>query len=491
MKSYIRHIILLVLAVWLGPGCSLETVDRAALSPPVALDNINGVQSAVLSAYQRTHAFVFYGQQANIHGDVLADNMTLVNRTGRYEQEYVNAVGVLVNRWAGRYAAINDCNFVLRYIEQINPNTIPTTAAINAAQVIGHLRGEALFLRALNYHELARVYAYEPGREVNGFNLGVVMRTTPTEVKSDADNRSRGTNLELYQLIEADLLQAINGLLTVAQVTPAANWPLTPAVAFPFRATRAAAHALLARVYLYWGRWADADAQATLALSLVPVSAPVGAAGYVASFSTATHPESIFESEIRPPDWSGVDGPNNSMNSITTNMLGGSQYVVAGSQELINAHEPGDVRRNLYINTAATLNRFQSRKWPGEKGNFLENIPVIRRSEMYLIQAEARARQTGLDASAQAAINILRTNRGLSPTTLTGAALINLIMNERRVELAFEGHRWFDFKRLGMNVTKGASSGAPTVPYTDFRMLQQIPPDQIILNPLIEQNPGY
>lgn len=486
MKKYI----FLFFIGWLASACDLDTVDRSALSPAAALDNINGVQSAVLSAYQRTHDFLFYGQQANIHGDVLADNMELVNRTGRYEQEYVNGVGVFANRWAGRYAAINDCNYVIQFIDNININTVPFTAAITAQQVVNHLRAEARFLRALNYFELARVYSYEPGREVNGFNLGVIIRTTPTETVSDADKRPRSTNLEVYQLMESDLQAAIADLLTVAQVTPAANWPLTPSIAFPFRATKAAAHALLARVYLYWGRWADADAQATLALSLVPTAAPVNAAGFVAAFNTATHPESIFEAEIRSTDWSGVDGPNNSMNSITTNMLGGSQYVVAASQELINAHETNDVRRTIYTNTAATLNRFQSRKWPGEKGNFLENIPVIRRAEMYLIQAEARARQNQ-DATAQTAVNTIRSNRGLPNTTLTGAALINLILNERRVEFAFEGHRWFDLKRLGRDITKNAASGAPTLPYTDFRILQQIPPEQVILNPQIQQNPGY
>lgn len=470
-------------------ACDIETVDKASLSPAQALSTAAGVQSAVLSTYRRVHEFDFYGQQANLHGDAFADNIEIVNRTGRYEQEWVNGVGVYANRWAVAYRGINDANFVLEYLPKLSLSTVPSSGSLTSQQVLDHMKGEALFLRALFYMELLRVYSYEPGREVNGFNLGVILRDTPTETVSDADKRARSTNVECYQFVEKDLQDAISLLLPAASI--GAAWPSSLGTnTFPFRATRGAAHALLARHYLNWGRYADADTQATTALTLVPTAAPVTAANYVTSFSTATHPESMFEIEIRATDWSGVDGPNNSMNSISTNMLSGSQYVLAASAELIAAHEAGDVRRNLYITTTGTLNKPQSRKWPGEKGAFVENIPIIRRSEMYLIQAESRARQ-GNDAGAQTAVNTIRSNRGLAATTATGATLINLIMNERRVELALEGFRFYDFKRLGQDVTKPAAAGVGTLPYTDFRMLQQIPPDQVLLNSNLEQNPGY
>lgn len=470
-------------------ACDIETVDQSSLSPAQALNTAAGVQSAVLSTYRRVHEFDFYGQQANLHGDAFADNIEIVNRTGRYEQEWVNGVGVYANRWAVAYRGINDANYVLEYLPKLSLSSVPSSGSLTSQQVVDHMKGEALFLRALFYMELLRVYSYEPGREVNGFNLGVIIRDTPTQTVSDADKRARSTNLECYQFVEKDLQDAISLLLPAASI--GAAWPSSLGTnTFPFRATRGAAHALLARHYLNWGRYADADTQATTALTLVPIAAPVTAANYVTAFSTTTNPESMFEIEIRATDWSGVDGPNNSMNSITTNMLSGSQYVLAASAELIAAHEAGDVRRNLYLTTSATLNKPQSRKWPGEKGAFVENIPIIRRSEMYLIQAESRARQ-GNDAGAQTAVNTIRTNRGLAATTATGATLINLIMNERRVELAMEGFRFYDFKRLGQDVTKPVAAGVGTLPYTDFRMLQQIPPDQVLLNSNLEQNPGY
>jgi hypothetical protein len=472
-------------------SCSLDTEDQASLSPAQALSDAAGVQSAVLSAYRRLHEFDFYGQQAMIHGDALADNVEIVNRTGRYEQEVVNGIGTFANRWAVAYRTINDANFVLKYLPLLNINQVPSTATLNAQAVLNQLKGEALFIRALAYSELMRVYSYEPGKEVNGFNLGVIIRDTPTEVVSNADFRARSTNVECYQFMEKDLLEAIGLLITPAQQTTAGAWPTAlGAITNPFRANKAAAHALLARIYLYWGRYADADTQATSALALLANPAPVAAASYVASWSQTTHPESIFEVEIRPTDWSGVDAPNNSLSSITTNLASGFQYVVAGSAELIAAHSPGDVRLNTFVTSSATLNKPQVRKWPGEKGSGVENIPIIRKAEMYLIQAESRAR-SGNDAGAQTAINTLRTNRGLANTSLTGAALVSLIMNERRVELAFEGHRWFDLKRNGMDIPKTAASGVSTLPYSDFRILQQIPNDQVLLNKSLVQNPGY
>jgi hypothetical protein len=495
MKFRNIKLVTVVLAISLV-GCSIDTTDQSTLSPTLALNNVAGVQSAVLSTYRRVWEFNLYGQQINIHGDAFADNVEIVNRTGRYEQENVNGIGVYANRWGaqtgfgeGCYGIVKDANYVLSYLPKLNIATVPSSATVTSQAVLDHLAAEAKFLRALAFFEIARVYSYEPGREVNGFNLGAVLRTNPTLAVSDAAPKARSTNLETYQQIESDLLDAIAGLLPASAV---GGWPASlGANTFPYRATKAAAAALLARVYLYWGRYADADTQATAALSLVPVSAPVTAANYVASWSAIPHSESIFEAEVRPTDFSGVDGPNNSMNSITTNLLGGSQYCVAASAELIAAHEAGDIRRTVYVTSAATLNKPQTRKWPGEKGAFVENIPIIRRSEMYLIQAESRSRLNN-SAGAQAAINTIRANRGLASTTLTGTALTDLIMNERRVELAFEGHRFFDLKRLGLPITKNAATGTPALQPTDFRLLQQIPVDQITLaGGVLKQNPGY
>ena len=75
------------------------------------------------------------------------------------------------------------------------------------------------------------------------------------------------------------------------------------------------------------------------------------------------------------------------------------------------------------------------------------------------------------------------------PATTNGTALIDLVFQERRVELNLEGHRFFDFKRRGLAIPKPVPLAA--IPYADFRILAPLPQAQVILNPLIKQNPGY
>jgi tetratricopeptide (TPR) repeat protein len=464
-------------------SCDLETINKAALPPEIALADSAGFKSLVGSIYERVNDFNYYGQQAMIEPEIMADNMVIVNRTGRYEGEFVNEIGAHMERWGvdpgagatlsdGRYVSINEANIVIAKIDNL------TDLQLRKARR-DELKGEAYFLRALNYFDLHRVYSYEPGKEVDGFNLGVILRTEPVEAASQADFRERSTNVQGYELIEADLKTAIDLL-----PEPSA------AKGYPYRASKLAAKALLAKVYLYWGRYGDAATYADQALAYTN-SPLTTTANFIAGFvSGKPHPESFFESDIVASDWNSVDGANNSLNSITMNALGGAQYVVAASDELINAHETDDVRLGLYQNTDATRNRWQSKKWSGSSGSYLENIPIIRRADILLIAAEAKAR-TSQEDDARTALNALRVARGLTETTADGQGLIDLILNERRVELAFEGNRWFDLKRLGLDIPKPAASTQPTLSYSDFRILGRIPVDQVIQNSLLKQNPDY
>lgn len=445
----------------------LDTTPKQAITPELALSELEGYEGLLASAYQRSHAFGYYGQQMNVDPEILADNLIIVNRTGRFVGEFDNAFGSHIGIW-DIYNIINEVNYVLAGIDEME----------GEQELKDQLKGEAFFLRALTYHNLLRTYSYEPGMEVNGFDLGVILRTEPTTQLTDADLRSRSTNVEGYQLVEQDLKDAIS---------------LLPGnVNGPFRANKTSANALLARVYLYWGRWADAEAAATASLTGNPNAVLVDSANYVASFATTPHPESIFELDIQSPDWSTVDGVNNSMQSMTSTKNGG-QFVIAGSPELIASIEEGDVRKDVWqLVTEGGREVYQSLKWPGEKGNFLENIPVIRYSEVLLIRAEARAKN-GNEAGAIEDINTLRASRGLDDinNNTSGNALINAILQERRVELALEGHRWYDLKRLGRDIPKPAAAENDKVQYTSPLILSPIPFDQVRLNENLQQNPGY
>ncbi len=161
----------------------------------------------------------------------------------------------------------------------------------------------------------------------------------------------------------------------------------------------------------------------------------------------------------------------------------------------------GDTRRDLIIRGSigrgnAGLN--ESIKFYGKNGQInLDNVPLIRIPEMLFTRAEANF-FLGNEAAARTDLASMRAARLFTPPTTseTGDALINAIWTERRKELAFEGHQWFDLKRTGRNLTgKGwATTLAPVggvMLFTDFRFLAPIPLGEIDANPNLEQNVGY
>ena len=471
MKFYNKLLFILLLGV-LSCTKALDVADPESLSPEQVFAEVGGFESILFSAYNRVHNFEWMGQNGIIAPDVLADNLDFNNRTFNYESEYVNAVRAHMGRWE-LYIGINDLNLIFSKIDDLTD----LTADEEVLQT--QIKGEAYFLRALYYHDLAKVYGYEPGKEVNGFNLTVPIRTTPTEDVEDAlVTNARATNTEIYELIESDLTEAIS-LLSDNAVAP-------------LRVNKATAHALIARVQLYKSNFAEAARQADLALNQTTAEL-TNADNFEAAWEMTPHPESLFEAEIRATDWSTVDGANQSICTMTNNTSSSSQYILVGSPELlaILGSEPNDIRHSIWTVEEDIPDRTRKcNKWRGEQGDFRENIPIIRYAEVLLIAAEGYAR-SGDDMNAQSKINELRLARGLSETTLTGTALVELIMKERRIELALEGHRWFDLKRLGMDIPKTATSNAPTLSYTDFRILADIPQSELSLNQLLEQNPGY
>ncbi|MEX2593411.1 MAG: RagB/SusD family nutrient uptake outer membrane protein [Anditalea sp.] len=483
MKKSIK-IFLQVVIVALGSCTQLDTSPRQSLTPEIALADLSGYEALAFSMYNRANSFNYYGQTMMIAPEILADNLRVITNTGRYVGEEVNADRAHIDIWNGNvFGGINDANLIIEGIEGEEVKGDEDWKKI--------IKGEAYFMRALFYFDLSRVYSYEPGREVDNFNLGPILRIEPTTTASDADFRTRSTNVQVYEQIEQDLLNAIDLLpySTLGQPPSEREFGV-------YRANVGAAFMLLSRVYLYWGKMAEAEAAASTAMNILGLSSNgtglVDAGSYVEAFSTAPHPESIFELEIRQVDWSSVDGVNNSLNSLTSNTNAAAQFILGASNDLIQTFEAGDVRRNTWVETTAEGIEgpvYASRKWTGFKGDFLENLPILRASELYLIRAEARYETN--PGGARADINALRSRRGLGPVdaVLSGQPLLNRILLERRQEFALEGHRFFDLKRNGRDIPKHGSF--LEVPYTDYRILSNIPLSQIELNDQLEQNPGY
>ncbi len=476
MKNIIRTFIL-GSALIAGSCTDLDVTPRQSLTPEVAFKNASGYESLAFSTYGTIRGFNQYGQQMMIAPEVMADNLRIIANTGRYIGQEANADRAHMALWNTAYwAGINNTNIILAGI----------AASEGDASLKARVTGEAHFLRAVLYFDLARIYGYEPGKEVNGFNKAVIIRTEPTLGFSNADFRARATNRELYDLMISDLQTAIN-LLPDAAIGSTAV----------YRASKGAAQAMLARVYLYDSKFAEAESLATQAMASFGLTdngtGLLTTENYVSAFSTFPNPESLFEIEIRSNDWSGVDGVNNSVCSLTANVFPSAQFILTVTDELYNSYEEDDVRKDAWTattRTGASGTVYRSNKWLGAKGDFLQNLPIIRGSELYMIRAEARFR-TGNAGGARADINALRTKRGLDAVSadLAGDALFAEIMNERRKEFVLEGHRWFDMKRNGLPILK-AGRFEP-VPYSDYRLLAPLPTAELQLNELLEQNPGY
>ncbi len=460
-----------------------ETEPSDSVSSNQAFTSVTGFESVLTAAYDRLQAFNRYGQYYQLYPSALADNAFSQGGSGRYGDVIPNNTSL--GGYGIMYEAIDLSNNVISRIDGLEPDDP------NPQQVRDRIAGQAYFLRALNYFDLMRNYAYEPGREVDGFDLGVILRTEPTESATDADNRARATNTEVYDQILSDLQEATNRLEGITLSRNLGN--------------RAAAFALRARVQLYLENWEAADQAADSALTVAANTGVVGTSGdllvdpsnFASAWSGPTHPESIFELAMQQ----GTDGDatfsNQALSALSyaecaSGACGPGEFrefsfEVTPSPTL--PYASGDVRTSL-INTLSSGVPVLG-KYTNTIALFTDRIPLIRVPELYLIQAEARAE--GAPGDPLPPLNTVRTARGLSSLSgLSDAEVVDSVLAERRRELVYEGHRWFDLKRRGMDVPKPQPNATvDPLPYENRRILAPLPQDEVTANPQLVQNPGY
>jgi hypothetical protein len=355
------------------------------------------------------------------------------------------------------------------------------------------------FLRALYYHDLLRGYAYDPGTEVSAQDKGgvpLILTPITTAQAASAATLPRDPVSNVYAQIYTDLNDA-------ATLLPAnANSNVS------YIATRAAAHALLSRVALYNKDFPTAIANASSAITLVGNT--LSGAAYISAWRSATNNESIFEVKFQDANENiGVNTSlqtsfttSQSLNTLATTGGFGDLVPLAALRTLIGITGPTpssatvgqictgtDVRAQLYVIGPGRGSgpKVECIKFIGKNAIVnLDNVPVLRKAELLLNRAEAYA-SSGNDALALADVNTLRAARGLGNVALAGAALMTEILNQRRIEFAFEGHRWFDLKRRGTDILKTPEN----IIAADFRRLANIPQREIDANPNLAQNFGY
>lgn len=468
MKSYIHcktMTVVCLVAILCFTSCSLDVEPAEELSPGEILTSVEGMEGLAVSLHSRLRAAGRYGRDLVLLPDVLADGAELHPiSSGRYVGQIVNRHASHMGLWASAWNPINEANIIIDAVDQVE----------NISEELRlRLLGEAYFHRAFAYHDLVKIYGYEPGREVNGWDLGVMIRVTPTYDVTDADDRPRSTNQEVYNLIESDLEQAISFLSHGDRGV--------------FYANHAAALTLMARVQLYLENWSSAVDYATEAINATSVRLASQEVYAENMFEMVPNPESIFELKIDP------ENENLGSNSLDQYINPSGWFDILLSQSLIDSYEEGDVRTSLF----ETHNGYPYiTKFNGSVGTYTDNVPIFRFPELLLIRSEANAELGNFDDAIED-LETLRVARGLaaygegSPTPSSESELITAILDERRREFAFEGHRWFDLKRRGMDIPK--EEPLPHIQYTDYRILAEIPNSEIDDSDFVnvEQNPGY
>jgi hypothetical protein len=388
-----------------------------------------------------------------------------------------------------------------------------------AAGVKSDIDGQAKFLRAWNYFKLVRLF-------------GAVPLYLKEVTKADEAFIPRSTADQVYTQIISDANDAIKELAAPAKFPQSGQ------------ATKGSATMLLADVYMTQKKYAEAE---TL-LNTLPAMGYGLNANYADAFLTTNKnsKESIFEIQFLEGTVVGSQPSNfiyqflpRTKNTGIVTTFGTSVVATDNSgtggwntptQDLIDSYEPGDKRLDASIGIAEgayntsdlfvlSANKSVVNYTPasGKVGvpyikkylhphavanNTNDNWPLYRYSGALLLLAEAQNEQ-GKSAQALTNLNIVRTRAGLPASTETDQAkLRDVILHERRVELAFENQRWHDLVRTGTAIPVMTAYGtkAKTIykflPSNAFginnnRLLFPIPQSERELNPQLTQNPGY
>lgn len=389
--------------------------------------------------------------------------------------------------WTGQYRSINLANQVIANIPGISMDETLKNRYI----------AEAKFVRAYNYFRLVRAFGDVP--------LRLSLPKDPTEF-----NVPRTPKAEVYKAIEQDLTDAASVL------------PVTYGPADVGRATKGAALALHAKVAMYQAR--ENTARWNDVLNLTNQVIGLGVYSLFPDFEqmfriqNENNQESVFE--IQAQVIPNIPDASNSQYSQVQGVRGvswGGWGFNVPTEELVNAFEPGDVRKDAtiifrgettpegdFIPLQGDNPRYNQKSYvpsnqhrPGFPEGAEQNIRVIRFAEVLLMNAEA-LNELGRTAEAQAPaptinsggpLNRVRKRAGLSDITgLSQQALRLAIWQERRVELAMEFDRYFDVIRQG----RGAEVFGPKGWKAGKNEVWPIPQNEIDISAgVLTQNPGY
>jgi hypothetical protein len=377
--------------------------------------------------------------------------------------------------WTSAYKAIYNSNAVIEGIAASTSGNIHDSIKVE-------LTAEAKFTRAFSYCYL-----------VSNFG-GVPMVLTIDFNKTQGLPRS--SQQDVYKQIIQDLKDA-QAALPEDYRYGANGERIVP--------NKWAATALLARVYLYTGDYANAATQAT---AVINNTAQFGLVTDLNSVFLRNSKEAIWQMQQYTSFVAMYTATPEGFQMIAQPLPHSSNPTVVMMPSLLNSFEAGDKRRVAWVDsTKVTLGNIGTYYYPlkykvgySNRGTTLGAVPseyymVLRLAEQYLIRAEAE--MNGANGGASAAIadlNVIRNRAGLAPLpgTLNAAQLLAAVAHERQDELFCEwGHRWYDLRRMGLahDVLSNIDYKQPWA--GDYQFLYPIPPTEIVDDHFLTQNDGY
>ncbi len=500
MKTIIYRILIVItsLGFWSCGEDFLDKNDPTRLNASTFYQTEAQLTQAVNALYGGMQGYVANQWQ---FGDFISDNTTLhynVENRGQGPSlealeywQYLPSTSNITNLYNSIYQRLANVNTTLQKL---------STAEIDEAAKT-NLEGQAKWIRAYYYFELVQHFG------------DVILLTEPIEEPSSAWNFLRSPASEVYDLIESDLNFAVDAL------------PASLPASEVGRVSKGAALALLGKVYLtkkeYGMAISTLEQVLTLGYSLLDDYAQV----FDPVFKN--HSESIFDVQFQGNNDLGEHSgftysfyPRLSEGQVIPfpGESGGGWNIP--SLSMIASYEAGDLRKDISLaegyfdedNNWVAVPYIKKFLHPHSiQGRPDENWPVLRYADVLLMLAEAINEESG-PADAYTYVNEVRERADLDPLSgLTQDSFRDAVLKERRMELAFENHRWFDLKRTNTpaemaailnaygevekanpTTSRGGFGFTPTeYVFNTHQYLFPIPDVEIKLNQELEQNDGY
>lgn len=442
-KNILFSIVTLSFLAFTSCDDKLDITNPTTLSVDQFITDAESAKTALFDAYSEMQDRYVAGSDPKMFTGLYADELRHSGSFPSFTQAVVN--NVLVNNssvsriFSNHYDIINRCTTILRTIESVEMDASAKEAII----------AEAHALRAFGYFQLVKLYGGLPIVE-KVFTLdGVSANSTP-----------RSTEAEVFTYILNEISKAKGKIAASNNYTTFTN---------------DAVSVLEAQVHMFMGNYNLAEPILKGIIdnggySLVP---------YANLFTNGDNNSAIFRVNYNSSD----------KNSLAFFFTPTGRKEVAPTQELLDAFETGDLRKDLIANNTSLADAFINKYTDNATGS--DQPYVYRYADVLLMYAEVLARKD--DATAKDYLNQVRTRAGLADVTdLNSTNFAAIISQERLVEFYAEGKRWEDAKRLGFSETIiNAKTG---VTFIDRQLLWPIPQDELDANPSIsqeDQNPGY